>query len=78
MPRYLFIVAKEHPELCAHLEREFVGEDGVRVLLDRRGTDRRRIRADIPVEDRRRSNRRSNPGLQQELAALNFALVRAE
>ena len=26
MPRYLFIVAKEHPELCAHLEREFTGE----------------------------------------------------
>lgn len=78
MPRYLFIVAKEHPELCAHLEREFVGEDGVRVMLDRRGTDRRRIRAVIPGEDRRRTDRRSNPGLQQELAALNFALVRAE
>jgi hypothetical protein len=78
MPRYLFIVAKEHPELCAHLEREFVGEDGVRVVLDRRRTDRRRIRAVIPGEDRRRTDRRSNPGLQQELAALNFALVRAE
>ncbi|HZV94648.1 MAG TPA: hypothetical protein VFF62_01925 [Candidatus Nitrosocosmicus sp.] len=78
MPRYLFIVAKEHPELCAHLEREFVGEDGVRVMLDRRGTERRRIRGDIPDADRRRSDRRSNPGLQQELAALNFALVRAE
>ena len=38
MPRYLFIVAKEHPELCAHLEREFVGEDGARhrpVMLHR-------------------------------------------
>jgi hypothetical protein len=55
-----------------------VGEDGVRVVLDRRGTDRRRIRAVIPGEDRRRTDRRSNPGLQQELAALNFALVRAE
>jgi hypothetical protein len=36
MPRYLFIVAKEHPELGAHLEREFAGEDGVVVVLDRR------------------------------------------
>lgn len=78
MPRYLFIVAKEHPELCAHLEREFVGEDGVRVTLDRRWADRRRIRADLPGADRRRADRRSNPALQQELAALNFALVRAE
>jgi hypothetical protein len=78
MPRYLFIVAKEHPELCAHLEREFVGEDGVQVVLDRRGTDRRRIRADVPGVDRRRTNRRLHPAIQQELAALNFALVRAE
>lgn len=78
MPRYLFIVAKEHPELCAHLEREFAGEDGVQVVLDRRGTDRRRIRVDVPGGDRRRANRRSHPAIQQELAALNFALVRAE
>lgn len=78
MPRYLFIVAKEHPELCAHLEREFVGEAGVRVVLDRRWADRRRTHAAVPDGDRRRTERRSNPALQQELAALNFALVRAE
>jgi hypothetical protein len=55
-----------------------VGEDGVQVVLDRRRTDRRRIRADVPGGDRRRTNRRSHPAIQQELAALNFALVRAE
>lgn len=78
MPRYLFIVAKEHPELCAHLEREFTGEDGVRVVLDRRCADRRKTHADLHGDDRRRTVRRSHPPLQQELAALNFALVRAE
>ena len=45
MPRYLFIVAMEEPELCAHLKREFVNEEGVQVLLDRRRADRRRAGA---------------------------------
>jgi hypothetical protein len=83
MSRYLFVVAKEHPELCAHLEREFVGEDGVRVVLDRRWADRRQARSDVPGDDRRHTNRRytdrrSHAPLQLELATLNFALVRAE
>ena len=78
MPRYLFIVAKEHPELCAHLEREFEGEDGVLVVLDRRGADRRQRHVEVPGVDRRRVDRRSHPAIHQELAALNFALVRAE
>lgn len=42
MPRYLFIVTREEPELWAHLKREFVNEEGVVVMLDRRWTDRRR------------------------------------
>jgi hypothetical protein len=78
MPRYLFIVAKEHPELGAHLEREFAGEDGVVVVLDRRRGDRRRSQAVAPSGERRRTARRSQPSIQQELAALNFALVRAD
>ena len=78
MPRYLFIVAKEHPELCAHLEREFMGEDGVEVVLDRRRADRRWHGAAVPEADRRGTERRSHPPIQQELAALNFALIRVE
>ena len=78
MPRYLFIVAKEHPELAAHLEREFAGEDGVVVVLDRRRGDRRRGQAVAPSGERRRAPRRLQPSIQQELAALNFALVRAD
>ena len=78
MSRYLFIVAKEHPELRAHLQREFVGEDGVEVVLDRRWADRRRDQAGGPNGDRRHTDRRALYAIQQELAALNFALVRAE
>ncbi len=78
MPRYLFIVARDQPELCAHLEREFVSEEGVTVVLDRRWTERRRFRTAPPNGDRRRTERRAHPPIQHELNTLNFALVRAE
>jgi hypothetical protein len=79
MPRYLFIVAKEEPELCAHLRREFVSEEGVEVLLDRRQANRRRAGAPWRGEDRRRRlDRRLHPPIHHELSTLNFALVRAD
>ena len=78
MPRYLFIVAKDHPELCGHLAREFMGETEVEVVLDRRRADRGRRGLEDTDEDRRGTERRSHPSIQQELAALNFALIRAE
>lgn len=77
MTRYLFIVARDHPELCAHLEREFVSEEGVEVVLDRRQGERRR-RAIGTTEERRRGDRRAHPPIQHELNTLNFALVRAD
>lgn len=78
MPRYLFIVAREEPELCAHLTREFVNEEGVVVMLDRRRADRRRRGATWEGVERRRLERRVHPSIQQELSTLNFALVRAD
>jgi len=78
MPGYLFIVARGEPELWAHLKREFVNEEGVVVMLDRRRTDRRRSGATWGGTERRRLDRRVHPSIQQELKALNFALVRAD
>jgi hypothetical protein len=78
MPRYLFIVARGHPELCAHLEREFVAEEGVEVVLDRRRAERRKLHAASRDGERRRAERRAHPPIQHELNTLNFALVRAE
>jgi len=75
MARYLFIVAGDQPELCAHLAREFSGEPGVAVVLDRRHSDRRqRAEPETPLE-RRRAARRSRAPIQNELRTLNFALV---
>jgi hypothetical protein len=79
MPRYLFIVARDQPELCAHLQREFVHEEGVEIVLDRRRRDRRRLHATGRDGDRRRRvDRRAHPPIQHELNTLNFALVRAD
>jgi hypothetical protein len=78
MARYLFIVARDQPELCAHLAREFSGEIGVAVVLDRRRAERRRRGAPGITAERRRAERRSRPPIHSELQALNFALVTAD
>ena len=75
MARYLFIVARDQPELGAHLAREFSGEAGVHVVLDRRCSDRRRRAAPEVASDRRHAARRTRAPIQNELQRLNFALV---
>ena len=75
MARYLFIVARDQPELCAHLAREFSGETGVHVVLDRRRCDRRERTEPEAPSDRRRAARRTRAPIQKELQTLNFALV---
>ena len=61
MPRYLFVVARDHPEVFADLQRQFLGNPDVEVILDRRLTDRRR-RQDGHAPDRRRGERRGQRG----------------
>ena len=53
MPRYLFIVARGHPEVYADLQRQFVGNPDVEVLVDRRLSERRG-RQDAHEPERRR------------------------
>lgn len=77
MARYLFIVAREHPDLWTHLAHEFSGETGVEVVLDRRQQDRRRSPR-APDQERRQSTRRSRPSIDNELSSMNFALVPSE
>jgi hypothetical protein len=75
--RYLFIVARQHPDLCSHLSREFSGEAGVEVVLDRRREERRRG-AQPPPSERRQRDRRFRPSIRNELSAMNFALIPSE
>lgn len=61
MPRYLFVVARSHPEVYADLKRQFLGNPDVEVLLDRRLSDRRQ-RRDEHEPERRRGERRGQRG----------------
>jgi hypothetical protein len=78
MGRYMFIVAQDHPELYSHLSREFLGEEGVEVVLDRRRAERRRGVPASANGERRRGDRRAAAPIQQSLRTLNFALIRAD
>ena len=77
MARYVFIVARDQPDLWAHLAREFSGETGVQVVMDRRQLDRRQ-REHTASQERRQVDRRSRPSIRHELASMNFALVPGE
>jgi hypothetical protein len=57
MPRYLFIVTRGYPEVYADLQRQFLGNPEVEVLVDRRMSERRE-RPDPHNPERRRSERR--------------------
>ena len=61
--RDLFIVARGHVALYHALDRTFGGHGGIRVLFDRRRTERRRTAQSV-AEDRRRGDRRGFPHLE--------------
>jgi hypothetical protein len=56
--RLLFVVSRNLPERHESLAYAFDGDDGVRVIFDRRRADRRR-RTGPPTLERRRTDRRS-------------------
>ena len=61
MPCYLFIVARGHPDVYADLQRQFLGNPDVQVLVDRRVSERRGPQSSHEPE-RRRSERRGQRG----------------
>lgn len=61
MLRYLFVVARGHPDVYADLRRQFLGNPEVDVLVDRRLAERRG-RQDPHEPERRRSERRGQRG----------------
>jgi len=71
----LIIVARPQRELSQALTREFRHIEEVQVLLDRRHGERRRaVRA--VAHDRRATERRSLPRLEDDLRARRYILVR--
>ncbi len=73
--QYLCIVSRDEPDLYQHLRGEFAADEEIEVLPDRRVADRRGgVQASQP--ERRRVDRRSQPGLDEELRFRGFAIAR--
>jgi len=75
MARYVVIASRNYSDLYGHLQRQFVGDDEVQVLLDRRHDERRR-RKDTREVDRRRAERRVGHGKDLGLHYHGFLIVR--
>jgi len=71
MPRYLFIVPQDQPELHEHFRRDFSNDNEVQVLLDRRVADRRQ-RIEPHTPERRRADRRPQPGTPEAFRRVGF------
>jgi hypothetical protein len=75
MVHYVVIAARNHTDLYGYLRRQFTGDDNVQVLLDRRFDGRRR-RQEVHRPDRRRADRRSARGREDELYGHGFFVIR--
>lgn len=73
--RSFIIVARDQHELWQALTREFKHIPEIRVFLDRRQAERRRVA--LPVtQDRRAAQRRNLAHLEDDLRARQYVLVR--
>ena len=79
MPREVFIVARNCPEIYRYLTQTFADADNVQVIWDRRATDRRGSgRWDAktgPSAERRRLDRRQRATIEAELKAYGYAFL---
>ena len=61
MPRYLFIVVRDRPDIYEELRQQFEGNADVEVLVDRRQVERR-VHQESRDPERRRTERRGRRG----------------
>lgn len=73
-PVRLFVVARRDPELYGYLRARFADEAGITVVLDRRLEARRR-RALPAAAERRRTDRRTRPEIDEQLRTTSLAIV---
>ncbi|HEY3100371.1 MAG TPA: hypothetical protein VGL14_15770 [Methylomirabilota bacterium] len=78
MPREIFIVARDRPDLYRYLSQTFADAENVQVIWDRRAGERRV--ASIPARrpERRRVDRRRRATVEQELRSVGYAFISIE
>ena len=72
----LFVVARRDPELYGYLRARFADDVGISIVLDRRVEARRR-RALPAAAERRRTDRRTRPEIDEQLRTTSLAIVGA-
>ena len=78
MPREIFIVARDRPDLYRYLSQTFSDAENVQVIWDRRAGERRTAAVGPHDPERRRGERRRRPGVDQELRNVGYAFITIE
>jgi hypothetical protein len=77
MARFMYVVARDRLDLYDRLVAEFSREDDVKVVVDRRRSQRRHA-AGTHEPDRRRSDRRGRNELDVELLSVGSFITRLD
>ena len=78
MPREIFIVARDRPDLYRYLSQTFADAENVQVIWDRRAGERRVASIEARRPERRRSDRRRRATVEQELRTVGYAFISIE
>jgi len=78
MPREIFIVARDRPDLYRYLSQTFADAENVQVIWDRRAGERRVASIAARRPERRRSDRRRRASVEQELRTVGYAFISIE
>jgi hypothetical protein len=76
MPREIFIVARDRPDLYRYLSQTFADAENVQVIWDRRAGERRAAAAPaIRLPDRRQGERRRRASVEHDLRTAGYAFI---
>jgi len=75
MPREIFIVARDRPDLYRYLSQTFTDAQNVQVIWDRRTGERRTDHAGGRLPERRVADRRRRPGMENELRGAGYVFI---
>ena len=75
MPREIFIVARDRPDLYRYLSQTFADAENVEVIWDRRANERRVNSTSSHVPERRHGDRRRRAAVDEELRAAGYAFL---
>jgi hypothetical protein len=79
MPREIFIVARDRPDLYRYLSQTFADAENVQVIWDRRSGERRATARPHMVSgrpfERRHGDRRRRASVEHELRTVGYAFI---